>query len=145
MTDTPLPHVHNNAQPAHSTCPSRLQSSVHLSSTLPKDTLATLLQYPLILFEEYELTSQSNILRNNLQVLRPPQLRRQRTTPLHNLLSKLFVPLVAPVIVVATATENDAAAKGARKYVCGGWVNAFGRTNVPMYHRIWLARNDERD
>jgi hypothetical protein len=91
------------------------------------------------------LTSQSNILRNNLQVLRPPQLRRQRTTPLHNLLSKLFVPLVAPVIVVATATENDAAAKGARKYVCGGWVNAFGRTNVPMYHRIWLARNDERD
>jgi hypothetical protein len=36
MTDTPLQHVHNNAQPAHSTFLSPPQSSAHLSSTLAR-------------------------------------------------------------------------------------------------------------
>jgi hypothetical protein len=81
---------------------------------------------------EYKLTSQPNILRNNLQILGLPQLWTQRATPLHNLLSKLLIPLIAPITVISTATENHAAAEGAREHVCGCWVDAFGAADVPV-------------
>lgn len=83
-----------------------------------------------------KLTSQSHILRNNLQVLRPTQLRTQGTASLHNLLAQLLIPLFAPVVVLAAATENHAAAQRAGKDVCGCWIEAVGRAEVPVDARV---------
>lgn len=80
---------------------------------------------------EIKLTSQPNIPRNNLQVLRPPQLRTKRTTPLHNLLPQFLIPLVAPIVVVPAAAQDDAALEWAREDVGRSWIDAFGGADVP--------------
>lgn len=110
--DIPPQHAHNNAQQALSTCPPRSQSSCLLFSTL---FIITLASHPLTHFnpkeiregkqgkKKEELTSQPHILRQNLHLLRLPQLRTQLTAPPQNILTKLLIPLSAPIIVLARA------------------------------------------
>lgn len=107
-----------------------LPQSAHILSTHPN------FQSPPIIVQrltkrEHILTPQADIPRNNLQVLRPPQLGTKRTAPLHDLFPKLLIPLVAPIVVVPAAAEDDAALEWAREDIGGRRVDAFGRANVP--------------
>jgi hypothetical protein len=129
-TDTQRQNAHSNAQPEHSIWHSSPPQSLdHPSSTLliktnqPTTSLSSL---------SFTLTSQPDILRNYLQILWPSQFRTQLATSLHDIPTELFIPLVTPVVVLATAAEDDAAAERAREDVGGCGVDALRGAHVPV-------------
>jgi hypothetical protein len=128
MIDTQTQNAHSNVQQAPPTYPSPPQSLAHPSSTLYSQISAL----GPALHHGYKLTSQPNIPTNNLQILRPAQLRTQLTTSLHDILPKLFVPYITPIIFFSRSSEDYTAAQRSWEYVCGRWVDAFRAPDVPM-------------
>lgn len=93
----------NNAQPGHSTCPFLSQHVARQFSMLSPLALHSPWSPEVNHYDFGVLTSQSDVLRDNLQVLWLPQLRTHFATPPHDVLTQLLVPLSAPIVVFTTS------------------------------------------
>lgn len=151
--DNPLQHGHSNVRPEPPICPLQSQSSLRPSSSLQQSILVSTTTHapnPSLtntIFAQRanaskaskegkrrskKLTSQPHIPPNNLQILRPPQLRTKLTTPPHNILAEFFIPIRAPIAVLATPAENHAAAERPGEDVGSRRIDACGGAEVPV-------------
>ncbi len=127
--DIQLQNVRTHARPEQSTSasPCRFQSSAHPSLTLQFQSASVNRVH-----QEFSLTPQPNISRNNLQIFWCSKFGGQLARPVEDLRFELRVPFVAPIIILTTAAQNHAAAKGAREDVGGGRINALWRAIIPV-------------